>query len=200
MDQLTPIQERILAAIRGEVTRGRSAPSYRSLCTEFGWRSTGTVRDHLRALARKGYVDLPKGRGGRVALRKGIAPVSNVPVLGRIEAGMPTAAQQTIEGFLPVPASWARDANHFALKVKGDSMIGAGIFDGDYVVIRGQPTAHPGDIVAVTIDGETTLKRLAKARHRVMLIPENPRFRPIQVNSDSLVVHGVLVGLLRSYG
>lgn len=196
---LTNVQARLLAAIRRRIERGEPPPSYRDLCTEFGWCSTGTARDHLQALARKGCLDLPRRRGGRVQLRQGVARVSHIPVVGRVTAGVPALAEQTIDGVLPIPAEWTRSGEYFALRVAGDSMSGAGIFEGDHVVIRRQSNAGLGDVVAVTLDGETTLKTLDKRGTRLLLVPDNPRYRPIEVKSESAVIHGVVVGLLRAY-
>ena len=99
------------------------------------------MRDHLQALARKGYVDLPNRRGGRVRLREPSAPVKLIPLLGRIVAGVPAITEQNVEGHLPIPADWTRGGQYFALKVDGDSMEGAGIFKGDYVIVRSQQVA-----------------------------------------------------------
>jgi repressor LexA len=197
---LTDIQARLLAAIRRRVERGEPPPSYRDLCSQFGWRSTGTARDHLQALARKGCVELPRRRGGRVQVREGLAPVSNVPIIGRVTAGVPALAEQEIDGLLPIPAEWTRSGDYFALRVAGDSMSGAGIFEGDHVVIRAQSSANLGDVVAATVDGETTLKTLGRRGSRFLLVPDNPRYRAIEVKSESAVIHGVVVGLLRAYG
>jgi repressor LexA len=199
VQQLTNIQVRLLAALRQRIERGEPPPSYRDLCSEFGWRSTGTARDHLRALARKGYLDLPGRRAGRVQLRSGVAPVANVPIVGRVTAGIPVLTEQEVEGMLPIPADWAVQGEYFALRVTGDSMRDAGILEGDHIVVRRQSSATRGDIVAVTVDGETTLKRLEESGARLVLVAENPRYRPIELKSESVVIHGVVVGLLRAY-
>lgn len=199
MERLTDIQARLLAALRRRVEEGEPAPSYRELCSEFGWSSTGTARDHLRALARKGYVDLPGNRGGRVRLRN-VVRVRSIPVIGRITAGVPTLAEESIEGRLPIPAEWTRRSGEFfALRVTGDSMKDAGILEGDHVVVRKGAIATSGEIVAATIDGETTLKRLVMRGKRTFLLPENAAYKSIEVKSESAVVHGSVVGLLRAY-
>ena len=198
MEPLTDAQAGLLAALRRRVEAGDAPPSYRALCTEFGWRSTGTVRDHLRALARKGYVQLPGSRGGRVRLREA-AQNRSIPVVGRVAAGVPRPTDEDIEGLLPIPAAWSSRGDFFALCVTGDSMKDAGILEGDHVIVRRQEVAKSGEIVAVTIDGETTLKRLVLRRGQTLLVPENSSYQPIEITTESTLVHGVVVGLLRAY-
>ena len=199
MDELTIVQAEILSAVRQRVGRGKPPPSYRELCSEFGWRSTGTARDHLKALERKGYVQLPGHRGGRVTLRDGPAATGVSPIVGRIVAGVPVEAEEEVEGHLTYPIEWSGGAPCFALQVYGDSMVNAGVLEGDHVVVRPQKTARSGEIVAATVDGETTLKRLVKEGSRRLLVSENPRYKPISLNSESAMIHGVVVGLLRAY-
>ena len=166
MDKLTIVQAEILSAVRQRVGRGEPPPSYRELCSEFGWRSTGTARDHLKALERKGYVQLPGHRGGRVTLRNGPAATGVSPIVGRIVAGVPVEAEEEEEGHLTYPIEWSGGASCFALQVYGDSMV---------------------------------LKRLVKEGSRKLLVSANPRYDPISLNSESAMIHGVVVGLLRAY-
>lgn len=198
-EQPTPAQARVLAAIQQRVDQGEPAPTYREICREFGWSSTGTVRDHLRALARKGYVDLSGPQHRQVRLRGEPFAVSRVPVVGRIAAGVPVLSEENIEARIPVPEEWTARGTYFALRVKGDSMIGAGIFEGDHVVVRQQTDAVDGDIVVATVDGETTLKRLRHEGPSRVLVAENLRYRPIRLRSDAALIQGVVVGLLRSF-
>ncbi len=193
------MQEEVLSAIRRRTSNGDPAPSYRELCDEFGWKSTGTVRDHLRALARKGHLEL-SGTGHRcvriIADRVGVA---RVPIIGRVSAGNPVVAEENVEGRVPVPADWASDGVYFALCVVGDSMVNAGILEGDHVIVRQQSAADDGEIVVATIDGETTVKRFARRGTSIFLRPENDRYQPILVESESAVVQGIVVGLMRAY-
>lgn len=198
MTRPTDAQARLLAALRRRVESGEPLPSYRELCKEFGWSSTGTVRDHLRALARKGYVHLPGSRGGRVRPCE-VAQIRSIPVVGRVAAGVPHVTDEHIEGMLPVPADWTRSGDFFALRVTGDSMKDAGILEGDHVIVHRQAVADSGEIVVATIDGETTLKRLVMRGTKAFLMPENSAYEPIEVSSESANIHGVVVGLLRSY-
>jgi repressor LexA len=193
------MQARVLGAIRSRVAQGEPPPTYRELCKDFGWTSTGTVRDHLQALARKGHVELPGRRHRQLRVRSQPVPVSRVPIIGRVVAGIPVLSEENIEGELPVPGSWISRGSHFALLVNGDSMMDAGIREGDYAVVRQQETADDGEIVVATLDGDTTLKRIGRLGKRVRLVPENPRYRPIDVRSDGLIIQGVVVGLMRAY-
>lgn len=190
---------RVLGALYERMELGQPPPSYRDLCSEFGWRSTGTARDHLQALERKGYVALPRRRGGRVQLHSGPKAVAGAPVMGRIVAGVPASAAEHRDGVLPFPVEWSAGGRCFALTVTGDSMVDAGILDGDQVIVRQQETANSGEIVATTIDGETTLKRFVEDGNNRFLVADNPRYEPIKIVSESALIHGVVVGLLRGY-
>ncbi len=198
---LTPIQANVLAAIQRRLDGGEPSPTYRDLCAEFGWASTGTARDHLRALERKGFVELSGGRGHRqIRLGEEAPPASRVPLLGRVVAGVPISAEEHVEARIPVPGEWIDRHAHFALLVSGDSMNDAGILEEDCVIVRRQATAEDGEIVVATLDGETTLKRLRRRGKRVTLVAENRRYPPIEVQTESATIHGVVVGLLRTYG
>ena len=188
----------MLEAVRRRKDCGTPPPTYRELLAEFGWTSTGTVRDHLRALARKGYLELSEGRSRDLRLLEERAPSAQVPLLGRIAAGTPLPTEGERERMIPVPSEWVRNGKCFAVCVSGDSMKDAGILDGDQVVVRAQPVATDGDIVVATLNGETTLKRLKWRGSRWYLMPENKRYRPIPFRGESAIVQGVMVGLLRS--
>jgi repressor LexA len=195
---LTTIQHRVLEALRRRADQGDPAPTYRELCTEFGWASTGTARDHLQALVRKGYVELT-GRHRQIRLREERPPVARVPLVRRVVAGVPVLSEENIEQQIPVPAAWTRRGAFFALHVIGESMRDAGILEGDQVVVRQRSVAYDGDIVVATIEGETTIKRLRMAGRRMMLVPENPQYRSIEVLAEEAIIQGVVVGLLRKY-
>lgn len=196
VDQLTPIQREVLESLRRHADLGAAPPTYRDLCREFGWASTGTARDHLRALARKGYIELSGGLARLVRLSE-MTPVARVPLLGHVVAGVPVQAEEFVEGRVPVPAGWIQQGSAFALRVHGDSMMGAGILDGDTVIIRKQSTAKDGDVVAATVAGETTLKRLRRVAGHTWLAAENPAHLDIEIGDGELLIHGVAVGLLR---
>ncbi len=174
-------------------------PTYRELRDEFRWRSTGTVRGHLQALERKGYLELSGAGHRRIRLTDRLA-VKGVPLIGRVTAGSPVVAEENVERHIPVPAEWTGGGVHFALRVDGDSMVGAGICEGDYVIVRQQKDPPAGDIVVALIeDDKATVKRLVRRGSRFVLQPENPRHRPIPIDDESARVQGVVVGLMREY-
>jgi len=165
-------------------------------------RSPSTVHQHLIALERKGYI---KRNGNRMrvleVLDKRLRPdgdsVAHLPLVGRVSAGLPLLAEENVEEMIPVPRAmvgWHEDC--FLLTVRGDSMVNAGIFDRDLVIVHSQPTAQTGEIVVALIGEEATVKRLAQEGHRPHLVPENANYLPIREEFEIL---GKVVGLLRSY-
>lgn len=198
-EPLSPVQVELLSAIRRRVEAGEPVPTYRELRDEFRWRSTGTVRDHLQALERKGYLELSGPGHRRMRLTERLE-VKGVPLLGRVTAGNPVAAEENVVRRIPVPAEWTAGGLHFALRVDGDSMVGAGIYDGDYVIVRQQGNPSSGKIVVALIeDSKTTVKRLTRHGSHFVLQPENPRYRAIPIGSESAAIQGVVVGLMREY-
>jgi len=199
---LTDRQHQILRHVALTIRRTGIVPSVREIGQALGMRSPSTVHQHLSALARKGYL---RRDGDRMrvleitddtALPDGDGVVS-LPLVGRVSAGMPVLAEQHIEEMIPVPrrfVGWNDES--FLLTVRGDSMTGAGIFDGDLVIVRCQPAASPGDIVVALQEDEATVKRLALAEGRPYLLAENPAYAPIYGEFEIL---GKVVGLLRRY-
>lgn len=144
---------------------------------------------------------MPGGRRHRqIRLKDAPARGVSVPILGRVVAGMPVVAEQDLEGRIAVPGEWLDHGSHFALRVSGESMVGAGILDGDHVIVRREAVAENGDIVAATVEGETTLKRLCRRGGKYALVAENPRYPAIDIRPDGVTIHGVVVGLMRTYG
>lgn len=194
---LTEAQTKVLNAIQQRREAGEPPPTYRELASECGWTSTATVRDHLAALERKGYLARGGHRARGIRLETPPPKVDTIPVLGHVVAGIPEEASEFFEGNVSVPLGMTGGKPSFALHVHGDSMIDAGILDGDVAVIRRQSTAEHGDTVAATVQGETTLKRYEQRGKSAWLVPANKRYRPIRLISDGVVIHGVMVGLLR---
>jgi repressor LexA len=204
MRELTAIQRRVLDFVARGTAAGRP-PTIREIGAAFGWRSTGTVRDHLRALAAKGALRWDHGRARGLVSR--IPPNQKretgnrepgIPLLGRVAAGSPLLSEEHIEGYLDIPAALGTGrAGTFALRVQGDSMADAGILDGDTVVVRKQDAARSGDIVVALVGGEATVKRLRLEARRAFLDPANPAYRPIPVGADARVV-GRVIGVWRS--
>ena len=199
-------QRRILEFILSTVEQRGYPPSVREIAEAVGLASPSTVHAHLEALQRKGYLrkDATKPRAIAVHYAPDVGPVEqrssvrHVPLVGRIAAGPATQALEDVEDVFAVPASLVGEGTFFMLRVKGDSMIGAGINDGDYVVVRKQEDARPGDIVAALLDDEATVKTLARDGGRSILRPENPALAPIEVTADTRIL-GKVVALMRSY-
>ena len=190
MGRTSTKQEEILAFLR-EFTESRGyAPSIREICQAVGLRSTGSVHYHLAELARQGRIELDAGKKRAVGLQS--APRGRIPILGTVRAGLPILAAENVEGYLP----WEGDPDCFALRVRGDSMINAGILPGDLIVVRPQDSADEGDIVVALLGDEATVKRLS-LRDGVWLMPENPAYEPIDGREARIL--GRVSGLIRDY-
>jgi repressor LexA len=204
-DELTARQQRILEVIRDWLDRLGYPPSVREIGEAVGLTSTSSVAHQLRALERKGYLRRDPNRPRAV----GVLPPdvdsdefpgnrprpAYVPVVGRIAAGGPILAEQAIEDVFPLPKEIVGEGSLFLLKVVGDSMVDAAITNGDWVVVRQQPTAENGDIVAAMIDGEATVKTFKKSDGHVWLMPHNPAYAPILGDESSIL--GKVVAVLR---
>lgn len=217
---LTPRQQRVLAHIKDSIEKRGYPPSMREIGQAVGLTSTSSVAHQLRVLEEKGYlkrdpnrpraleVFLPEVMAARKAMgsaeessydETGIgdaAPVpANVPVVGRIAAGGPILAEERVEDVFPLPRQLVGDGQLFLLEVSGESMIDAAICNGDYVVIRQQPTAENGEIVAAMIDGEATVKTFQRKDGRIWLLPHNPAFEPIDGTHATIL--GKVTAVLR---
>lgn len=202
MDDLTPRQQRIVEFIRRTVQDRGYPPTVREIGEAVGLTSSSSVHAQLANLQRKGLLrkDPAKPRAIEVAgaRPRGAAAVT-VPVLGRIAAGAPVLAEEHVEDRVSIDAGLAGDEEHFALRVAGDSMVDAGILDGDLVAVRSQKDARDGEIVAALIDGEeATVKRLRRRGGKVILEAENPAYEPL-VYSDGVELVGKVVSVLRRY-
>lgn len=168
------------------------APSVREIGAGVGLRSTASVSYHLRALQDKGLLQSSQSKGRKRAIATG-ARVGQIPVVGVVTAGVPILAVENQEGMM----AWDGDPSCFALRVRGDSMTGAGILSGDKVVVRPQPTAEDGQIVVARIGDEATVKRLRKQGGQIWLMPENPAYEPIDGSEAELV--GLVKAVVREY-
>jgi repressor LexA len=203
---LTKQQKAILQFIVRFTREHGYPPTLREIQQNIGTvRSLRGIALHLDALQRKGYIE----RGSRARSIRIIHPdyqpnrerVAYLPLLGTIAAGMPILAEQNIEDLIPVPADMVRNVeNAFLLRVKGDSMVGEHILPRDLVVIRPQQTAYNGELVAVLIGDEATIKRIFFERHHVRLESANPAYEPIRVRADEARIIGKVIGLIRDYG
>jgi len=204
---LTPRQRRVLDVIRDSVERRGYPPSMREIGEAVGLTSTSSVAHQLTALERKGFLRRDPNRPRAVEVKfpsDAVDPTGEgdarpapayVPVVGRIAAGGPILAEQVVEDVFPLPRQLVGDGQLFLLQVKGESMIEAAIADGDWVVVRQQPTADNGDIVAALIDGEATVKTFRRRDGHVVLMPANPLFHPIV--ADEATILGRVTAVLR---
>ena len=182
-----------------------SAPTLEEICRHFNFKSINSARQHLSLIARKGYLELlPRRARGIRLTHERIPPRSVVlaPLVGRIAAGDPIGAIENIEARIPVPSDLWRGNDLFALRVHGDSMMGAGIYDGDIAIVNAQPVAANGEIAAVVIGDDITLKRFYHSVNGIRLHAENSNYADVlfnPVDSDAVRIAGVLVGTLRTF-
>lgn len=201
MKPLTKSQQKVYDFILECANRGR-VPSVRELCSATGFKSTSTVAYHLKALEDAGLIEREEGLNRCIKL-KNEQPAARVPLIGRVTAGRPILAVQDIESYIPIPQEIGKGRELFALRVVGESMINAGIFDGDIIVVNRTPSAENGDIVVAMVEDElsgepsATVKRFYKEDGHFRLQPENDAFEPIIV--DSVVLLGKVVTLIRNY-
>ncbi|NIJ11247.1 repressor LexA [Saccharomonospora amisosensis] len=205
-DTLTPRQQKVLEVIRTWVDRYGYPPSVREIGEAVGLTSTSSVSHQLRALQRKGYLRRDANRPRAVGVLAADADQQNVdadrlpkpafvPLVGRIAAGGPVLAEEAIEDVFPLPKDIVGEGDVFLLRVAGDSMIDAAITDGDWVVVRQQPTADNGDIVAAMIESEATVKTFKRKDGHVWLMPHNEAYEPIP--GDEATILGKVVAVLR---
>ncbi len=202
MQPLSPRQRRCLEAVLAHRRRTGLPPTYRELGRALGIASTNGVRRHLEALERKGYLRMRRAARG-LELAKEVAAAEGIPILGRIAAGLPIEALQNFEGVVDVAALYGRYPEIFAVRVVGDSMIGAGIREGDLAIVRAAAQVENGAIAAVAIDGEATVKRFYGECGAVTLVAANPRYAPRIIREDEgreVRVLGRVVGLVRRMG
>jgi repressor LexA len=214
---LTARQRKVLEVIRDSVQRRGYPPSMREIGESVGLTSTSSVSHQLRALQRKGFLLRDPNRPRAVVVRMPGSPSTQnepetyetaagqetatrpsptyVPLVGRIAAGGPILAEEAVEDVFALPKQLVGEGTHFLLNVSGDSMIEAAIADGDWVVVRQQPVAENGDIVAAMIDGEATVKTLKRRDEKVWLMPHNPAYDPIP--GDDATILGRVVAVLR---
>lgn len=183
--------EQIINYVNQFVQENGYAPSVREIGEAVGLRSTASVTYHLRALEEKGILRSTGAKGRKRAIGTASRP-GEIPVIGMVTAGMPILAVENRDGSLP----W-KDPSCFALRVRGESMIGAGILDGDKVIVRPQQTADDGQIVVARIGDEATVKRLRRRDGQVWLMPENDAFSPIDGSEAEIL--GIVKGVVREY-
>ena len=192
MPRTSDKSEQILAFVSRFIQENGYAPSVREIGAGVGLRSTASVSYHLKALQDKGLLMGGESKGRKRAIATGTR-AGQIPVVGVVTAGMPILAVENQEGTM----AWDGDPNCFALRVRGDSMVGAGILSGDKVVVRPQTTAEDGQIVVARIEDEATVKRLYRRNGEIWLMPENPDYSPIDGSHAEII--GIVKAVVREY-
>ncbi len=195
-------QQEILDYIKGFIIERGFPPSVREICNAVNLSSTSTVHSHLSALEEKGYLKRDGSKSRTIELvdeefnsmRREIA---NIPVVGTVTAGQPILAVENLEGYFPIPIEYLPNSKTFMLKVKGQSMINKGIFDGDQILVKQQKTARNGEMVVALINDSVTVKTFYKEKDHIRLQPENDTMDPIIV--DDCEILGIVIGLFRLY-
>ena len=193
---LTPKQKNVLEFLQRFIQENGYAPSYQEIANAFGLSSRSTAQKYVERLREAGYLDMDANSKRGVSVKQsGI----HLPLLGKVAAGLPIEYHLHQE-FVEVPSSFlSLDRDHFCLVVAGDSMIEAGIMDGDYAVVRKQDHAETGTIVVASVDGQATLKRLQKKKNRIELHAANPKYAPLVIMPPTQFrIEGVLTGVLRN--
>lgn len=205
-DKITKRQRAVLDNIEKHIREKGYGPTVREVCQDLGLSSPSTVHVHLKALEEKGYITRDPLKSRSISLTYQLEDSSDalipqftnaiqVPLVGDVAAGTPILAQENITDVLTLPTDIVGDSPSFMLSVRGDSMIGVGINNGDYVVVKEQPVANNGDIVVALIDDGATVKRFYKEKDAVRLQPENPDMDPIIVRDCSII--GTVVAVFR---
>lgn len=191
---LTKKQKQVFKFIYKKIKSSQLPPTIREIASHFGFSSTGTVRDYLRALVNKGYIKVSANKSRAIELIR--ENLFSFPILGRVRAGLPSLAVEEIEGYLNLDSLVFSDNNTFALRVKGDSMIEAGILPEDLVLVRKQSIAQMGDLVVALIGEEATVKQLQKRGQQFFLEPANSQYQPIPVN-ENVSILGKVISVIR---
>ncbi len=197
MEKLTQRQQQVLELIRSHIDETGYPPTRADIARELGFRSANAAEEHLKALARKGAIEMIAGASRGIRLPRS----SGIPIVGRVAAGNPVLAQEHIEDYCDMPTSFFKPAADYFLRVCGDSMMDIGIYDEDLLAVHKTTDVKNGDIVVARIDDEVTVKRLqtSKDQSRLTLLPENSDYKPIEVNLKQceFAIEGISVGILR---
>jgi repressor LexA len=206
--ELTAEQQRVVSYIIGYREENGFPPTVREIAAALGYRSLNNVRQHLRLVERKGFVRLLPGKARGIEITAAFAAgeygeeeEQGVPLIGSVAAGTPITAIENVDGYVTLDRSIFKGEGLFALRIKGDSMNGMGILNGDIVVVRKKTHAEHGEVVVVVINGDATLKRFIRENGTIRLRAENPAYGDIVLDpGSSIQVAGKLVGVIRKYG
>ncbi len=199
MSDLTPRQQEILHLIQKRVLETGMPPTRAEIAQELGFRSPNAAEEHLRALQRKGALELVPGASRGIQLKDSVREQLGLPLIGRVAAGQPILAEQHIEGHYQIDPTLFQPRAHYLLKVAGMSMRDAGIFDGDLVAVHRTADVRARQIIVARLEDEVTVKRYKQEGTVVWLMPENTDFKPIRVDlkRQPLIIEGVVVGVVR---
>jgi len=199
MSELTSRQSEVLSFIREFLEETGMPPTRAEIATKLGFRSPNAAEEHLRALQRKGAIELIPGASRGIQLKDVLKEQMGLPLIGKVAAGNPILAAEHIEDHLRIDPSMFNPVAHYLLRVEGMSMKDAGILDGDLVAVHRTPNVRSRQIIVARLEDEVTVKRYRQEGRTVWLLPENEDFVPIEVDLDKqhLVIEGVVVGLLR---
>lgn len=194
--KLTDKQKKVLKFIYRSIRQQKLPPTIREIAEEFSFSSTGTVRDYLKALVSKGYIKITANKSRAIELVSDA--LFSVPILGKVQAGLPSLAVEEIEGYLNLDSLMFSDDSTFALRVRGDSMVEAGIMPDDLVLVKKQNVAQTGETIVALIEEEATVKNLGKKQGRYFLEPANPNYQPIPVDEHVSII-GKVISVVRKY-
>jgi repressor LexA len=199
MRELTPRQRQILSLIQKVIHETGMPPTRAEIAKTLSFRSANAAEEHLRALERKGAIELLSGTSRGIRLKDSLREQIGLPLVGRVAAGAPILAEEHIEARYQIDGDMFKAAPHFLLRVHGMSMRDAGILDGDLVAVHRTPDIRNSQIVVARLEDEVTVKRYRQEGHCVWLLPENPDFEPIQVDlrEREISIEGVVVGVVR---
>ena len=197
MNKLTPRQAEVLDFIRSHIDETGYPPTRADIAQQLGFKSANASEEHLKALARKGAIEIIPGTSRGIKLPES----GGIPIIGRVAAGNPILAEEHIEDYLELAPTFFKPTADYFLMVRGDSMINCGILDGDLLAVHSTTNVHNGDIVVARIEDEVTVKRLkrGKTKHLVTLLPENDDYAPIEVDlrESAFAIEGLGVGVIR---
>ena len=199
MRELTPRQKQILEMIQEFISETGMPPTRAEIAGELGFKSANAAEEHLRALQRKGVLELLPGASRGIQLKDSLRDQIGLPLVGRVAAGSPILAEEHIEARYKIDQQLFKPKPHYLLRVQGMSMKNAGILDGDLVAVHRTPEVRSRQIIVARLDDEVTVKRYRQNGSLVSLLPENEDFEPIEVDlkHQSLVIEGVVVGVIR---
>ena len=197
--ELTARQRQVLELIRTTLEDSGMPPTRAEIAASLGFRSANAAEDHLRALARKGVIELVPGTSRGIRLKDSLREQMGLPLVGRVAAGKPILAEEHIEGRYRIDPALFNPKPHYLLQVHGMSMRDVGILDGDLVAVHRTPEVRNRQIVVARLEDEVTVKRYRQEGRIVWLLPENPEFEPLRVDLDeqALIIEGVVVGVVR---